>query len=151
MSQPLVLDAGPVGRLIHPARNKPINLWLQRILETGFTVILPEIADYEVRRNLILERLTESIRRLDELKSFLVYQRITTQIMMRAAELWADSRRHGRPTADEKALDGDVILAATTQMHDGIIITDNVGHLGRYVEAHLWSEFTPPAAPRSPS
>jgi predicted nucleic acid-binding protein len=137
MSQPLILDTGPVGRIIHPARNRPISLWRRQILEAGLTVVLPEIADYEVRRNLILEGLTESLHRLDQLKSFLAYQRITTQIMMRAADLWAETRRHGRPTADDKALDGDVILAATAQMHDGIVITDNVGHLGRFVEAHL--------------
>lgn len=126
-----------------PPNNKPIHSWLQRILESGFTVVLPEIADYEIRRNLILEELTESLTRLDQLKSFLVYQQITTEIMMRAAELWAEARRKGRPTADEKALDGDVILAATAQIHGGIVITDNVGHLDRFVEAHLWSEFEP--------
>ena len=31
--------------------------------------------------------------------------------MLRAAELWAQARRRGRPTADPKELDCDVILA----------------------------------------
>ena len=146
MNKPLILDTGPVGRIIHPARNQQIDSWLRRVLESGLIVILPEISDYEVRRNLMLEDLTESLHRLDRLKSLLVYQRITTPIMIRAAELWAEARRRGQPTADQKALDGDVILAATAQMHDGIVITDNLGHLRRFVEAHLWSEFEPPSS-----
>jgi hypothetical protein len=33
-------------------------------------------------------------------------------MMLQAAEFWAEARREGIPTADPKALDGDVILAA---------------------------------------
>ena len=36
----------------------------------------------------------------------------STAAMRKAAEFWADTRRQGTPTADEKAIDADVILAA---------------------------------------
>jgi hypothetical protein len=63
--------------------------------------------------------------------------------MRLAAELWSEARRKGQPTADAKALDGDVILAsqailATTPETSTIIATTNVAHLARFTAADLW-------------
>jgi hypothetical protein len=69
--------------------------------------------------------------------------------MRKAAELWAIARNQGYPTADLKALDGDVILAATAiilseQDEDEVIIaTSNVRHIGRFTSAKVWKEITP--------
>ena len=62
--------------------------------------------------------------------------------MLRAAELWAQARQQGYPTADPQALDGDVILAAQALTLHGIVATDNVGHLARFVDARPWQEIT---------
>ncbi len=67
MAEIIVLDSGPLGRLTHPARNPEIVTWLEHLLEAGFRVVIPEIADYEVRRSFLLEGLTRSLARLDEL------------------------------------------------------------------------------------
>lgn len=71
------------------------------------------------------------------------YLPITTAVMLKAAELWAEARRSGQPTADAKALDGDVILAAQAILaaedgNDVVIATTNVGHLSRFVDAYEW-------------
>jgi predicted nucleic acid-binding protein len=139
MIKPWVLDTGPLGRLTHPARNPKIVIWLERQLADGISVIIPEIADYELRRSLLLENLERSIARLDKLKTMLGYLPITTSVMRRAAELWAEARRRGRPTADPQALDGDVILAAQTLSIGGRVATENVGHLSLFVEAADWN------------
>ena len=65
--------------------------------------------------------------------------------MLLAANLWAEARRKGQPTADPKALDGDVILAAqarmlTNEMTEVIIATTNVGHLSRFTTALNWQD-----------
>lgn len=78
----------------------------------GVRFCLPEIVDYEVRRELLRGNKVQGLARLDLLKSAIWYLPITTPIMEKAAELWADVRRRGMPTADPKALDCDVILAA---------------------------------------
>jgi len=65
--------------------------------------MLPEIADYEVRRELLRAGKVAGIGRLDELKSRLTYLPISTLVMLLAADFWAEARKRGRPTADPKA------------------------------------------------
>lgn len=118
--------------------------WVLALEKTGAEVIVPEIADYEVRRELIRTRATRGIARLDE---FVLRRKdlpITTEVMHLAAGFWATARRMGRPTADPKALDADCILAAQAELAAGpgddvIVATTNVGHLGRFVDAQEWT------------
>lgn len=138
MSKPWVLDTGPLGRLTHPAPNAEIVRWLEEQLARGASVMIPEIADYELRRNLLLEGLTRSVARLDKLKSVLPYLPLTTDTMLHAAELWAKARQRGHVAADRQALDGDVILAAQAAAVGGRVATENLGHLASLVEAHDW-------------
>jgi predicted nucleic acid-binding protein len=139
MKQRVMLDSTPLGKLCKPTPRPEILLWRNSIIAAGWELIIPEIADYEVRRNLLLESKFESIALLDGLKTTLLYQPITTPIMLKAAELWADARRRGKPTADPKELDADVILAAMAIETKAVIATENVGHLDRYTTARHWS------------
>jgi len=145
MANPLLLDSGPLGRIAHPRANRELTTWLDAVLAADLTVVVPEIADYEVRRSLLLEGLVASVRRLDSLKLVLTYLPLTTQAMLKAAELWAESRRRGQPTADPKELDGDVILAAQALEVGGIVVTENVGHLTRFVDARRWRDIRVPS------
>ncbi|MFM7603057.1 MAG: type II toxin-antitoxin system VapC family toxin [Pseudanabaena sp.] len=134
----IVLDAGPLGILTNP-KATPLNLecrqWMKELLLKNCRVILPEIADYEVRRELIRAKRLQGIQRLDNWKSRLEYQPLTTATMLKAAEFWAEARQTGKPTASPEALDGDVILAAQASLiaeSQGdrmvVIATTNVGH-----------------------
>ncbi len=140
MPQLLMLDSGVLGGLAHPRPNIELTDWFKQILLAGNQIIVPEIADYEVRRSLLLERLTRSLERLDQLKTALVYQPLNTDAVLKAAELWAQMRQQGRATADAKALDGDVLLAAQALQVNTIVITENVGHLSRMVVARRWRD-----------
>lgn len=55
---------------------------------------------------------TVALANLDGYGVQLEYLAITTAAMRRTAELWAQARSSGLPTAPDPALDGDVILAA---------------------------------------
>jgi predicted nucleic acid-binding protein len=107
----VVVDTGVLGRVTNP-RSTPQNdlcsLWLENLLASGAQVCIPEIVDYELRREYILGGRTASIKQLDLLESTLVYLPITTGAIRLAADLWAQIRRQGQKTADDKALDGDV-------------------------------------------
>jgi predicted nucleic acid-binding protein len=119
--------------------------WLQAIVGHGSRVLVPKIADYEVRRVLLRANKVRGLARLDALIGLLEYLPLTTAAMRKAAEFWAQARRQGRPTADDKALDGDVILAAqamTLGITDVVIATTNVGHLSRFAPAALWPDIT---------
>jgi len=138
--KPLLLDSGPLGKIAHPRPNPELLAWLVRMLRGRAEVIIPEITDFEVRRNLLLEGLMESVQRLDQLKAVLTYLPLSTRVMLRAAEFWAQARKHGKATADPKELDVDVILAAQAHEVGGIVVTENVRHLALFVEAKEWQE-----------
>jgi predicted nucleic acid-binding protein len=144
----VVLNSTPLGILSHP-RTPPHVLacrqWVADLLAAGRRVIVPEIADYEVRRELIRLGGTVALANLDNYGSQLEYLPLTTSAMRRAAELWAQARRTGHPTAPDPALDGDVILAAQalTLNIAVVVATGNPAHLSRYVPAELWSNLTP--------
>jgi predicted nucleic acid-binding protein len=116
--------------------------WMREQTVRGVRFCLPEITDYEVRRELLRGDKARGIVRLDLLKSSICYLPITTSVMVKAAELWADVRKRGLPTADPKALDCDVILAAQALSVDGVVATENVGHLARFVTALHWRDLT---------
>ena len=137
-----------MGLLANP-KTSPDGLacrqWVRDNVAVGVEVFLPEIADYEVRRELLQARLTASVARLDTLRAELDYLALTTSVMQRAAALWAEVRQAGRPTADRHALDGDVILAAQAlslgYVPDEVIVaTTNASHLSRFITARRWQE-----------
>jgi predicted nucleic acid-binding protein len=146
MSNVILLDAGPLGLITNPRASqetRDCNLWLETLILRGVQVKIPEIADYEVRRELLRAEKFGGIKRLDALQKYLDYVPLTTQIMLIAAQFWAQVRKQGMPTADNKALDGDVILAAqaaliTIEGYDVIIATTNVSHLSRLANAKEW-------------
>lgn len=132
-----MLDSGPLGLATNPGGSKQAaacSQWLLERATSGATVVVPEIADYEVRRELLRARRSAGIARLDALIAQVEYLAITTSAMRRAAQFWAEARQQGRPTAADPALDGDVILAAqaATLARDGVIVaTTNARHLSR--------------------
>jgi predicted nucleic acid-binding protein len=144
VKQVVLLDAGPLGLVTNPRRSRQsvaCAQWLQALVARGTRVMVPEIADYEVRRELLRANKVRGLARLDALARLLEYLPLTTAAMRQAALFWAQARQQGQPTADDKALDGDVILAAqamTLGIADVVIATTNVGHLSRFVPAMVW-------------
>jgi predicted nucleic acid-binding protein len=74
------------------------QLWLKSLLRRGEKLAIPEIVDYEVRRELLRAGLLRSLRRLDNLKQSLDYIPIQTDAMLLAANFGAQGRQTGQPT-----------------------------------------------------
>jgi hypothetical protein len=145
------LDTGVLGMVSNP-RGKPKALqcrqWARDLLSVGVRVFVPEVCDYEERNKLIHNGATSGLIRLDRLKDWLDYAPITTDVMHLAAELWAQARDRGMPTAGPRALDADAILAAQALMAAGpgdvvTLASDNVGHLAQFLDARPWETIIP--------
>lgn len=149
MTREVWLDSTPLGLLSGPRRRPDVQA-CQRLLVglcvEGVRVVIPEIIDYELRRELLRARKKASVARLDSLEQAIEYLPITTFAMRLAAELWAQARRQGQPTAGDNTIDADMILAAqalTLDTTDIVIATTNIGHLSRFVPAELWQTIAP--------
>lgn len=147
MSRLVLLDTGPLGFIARRRPDPAVLLWTRRLSAAGVRLAIPEICDYELRRELQRARLNGSVQALDALSALFDYLPLDTTIMRLAAQLWAEARQRGKPTADLKELDGDVILAAQARLliaagHDVVIATANVGHLSRFVPARPWESIT---------
>jgi len=148
----VLLDAGPLGLVTNP-NTKDENVvqatqWLMSLLDNSISVCVPEISYYEVRRELVRAGKTKGLKRLEQLikAQNIRYLPITTEIIIKASELWATSRQSGRITAPDTALDGDVILSATALslpiIENTVIATTNTKHLAWFTNAKEWLEVT---------
>ena len=148
----VILDTGVLSLVADkPGKNADIiaaQTWLADLFAAGVCIYVPEICDYELRRELVRAQKTTSLRRLDTLVASSEYVAITTPMMHQAAFLWASARSAGVPTADDTALDGDMIVCAQVQslnlpITDYAVATTNAKHLQRFVNAAPWQNITP--------
>lgn len=149
------LDSTPLGLLGDPKKRpivQSITSWADAMVAAGHTIYVPEIIDYELRRELLRAGKTQSVAELANLQSRYRYAPLTTAVMLRAADLWATLRNNGLSTGDPKKLDIDVILAAQALTEGGrlgiapsqvVVATSNVAHLSRMISADLWQNIVP--------
>jgi predicted nucleic acid-binding protein len=146
----IILDSTPLALLLQSSAYVAADQcrrWLLECLQRGSRIIVPEIIDYEVRRELI--RLDKA-RAINALDAFIQaetdrYLPLKTPAIRLAAQLWARARQKGLPTADPHALDIDVLLAAQV-LAEGwshvVVATSNINHLQQFVPAELWMNVT---------
>jgi predicted nucleic acid-binding protein len=148
----IFIDSGILGLLANPNKKgeaADCEQWLLGLLSRGVFVLTSDICDYEVRRNLILESRKKpsinSVASLNELKDLVTFLPLNNEVMLEAANLWAEARIQGIPTADDKSLDADIIICAQFKLLEKeypgryiVIATTNVKHLSRFTEAKEW-------------
>ena len=153
MSRVIILDTGPLGLLTNPKKTpepRAITRWALDMMARGHRLVVPAIADYEVRRELERVGQRKGLAQLDAFSAARAdrYLALTDGSLRLAAKLWAQARNAGMPTADPKELDCDVLIAAQAltmgiPASDLVIATTNVGHLSRFVTADLWTNIKP--------
>ena len=136
MNQIILLDAFPLSQVAHPKIKPETESWLSSLSKTKTVLKVPEIADYELRRELLRLGKQKSIDRLDQFGQPRFIP-LTPETMRKAAELWAWVRSKGQATASNESLDGDVILAAqatlqTKDFDEVVVVTTNLKHISRF-------------------
>ncbi len=103
MARLILLDSGPLGLIVR-APSKPqlgrCLAWLNTVMSNVAIIVIPDIAHYEVRRELIRIRAFGSLRRLDyalDPSSGFDHLALTTDAIIKAAEFWAFLRQTGCP------------------------------------------------------
>ncbi len=149
----IVLDSGPLG-LVTQRKGVAVadacRQWASDCLYRGAQIVVPAIADYEVRRELARAKKVQGLVRLDafnvtELDRYLA---LSDAALKLAARLWAQARQKGTPTADPRELDCDVLIASQAltlgvPATDIVIATSNPGHLSQWVNADAWTNIIP--------
>lgn len=148
------LDTNILGALVNPipksAEVKAMQAWANQMQVAGHLLTVPAIVDYEQRREHERRAATASLAALDTFNAAFPdrYLPLTDTALKRAAQLWAQMRQSGLPTADAKSLDCDIILAAQVldlNLPSGsyIVAATNTQHLARVVVCDLWRNITP--------
>jgi predicted nucleic acid-binding protein len=97
----LILDTGVLGHVVHPRKHPEAKRWLAAIVRVH-EVLVSEVRDYELRRELIRIGALRSLDRLDELERELQYVPVTTSVWRSVeAELAARQRRRRTTSKDD--------------------------------------------------
>lgn len=147
----IFLDTGVLSLVTHPsgkATARDCARWLQAMSDAGHEIFVPEISDYELRRELTRARKLRSVARLDRLHSEVHYLPISTDAMRKAAEYSAFLRNSGQPGASDDDLDADMIICGqvsvcSSDLDDCVVVTNNARHFSALVNAMAWHEIQP--------
>lgn len=147
MTKVVILDAGPLGLVTNPKRTAETiaaTRWLIDLLAAGHQVVVPAIADYEVRRELERAGRSTGLAQLDAFNAARAdrYLSLTDAALRLGAQLWAQARTLGTPTADPREVDCDVLIATQAltmgvAASELVVATTNVGHLAGFVTAEF--------------
>ncbi len=146
----VILDSGVLHTLVSTSKVKEVTDcqdWFYYLLSRSAKVVTSSLCNYEVKRELIRRKKVKEINNLNQLKALIDFFPVDDSTLELAAELWAEARNKGMPTADDMSLDADVIICAQYQLlaqeYPGryvVIATTNVKHLSRFTEAKEWQD-----------
>jgi len=122
--------------------------WFERLLSKGARIIVSDICDYEVRRELIRIK-SKSVQELDNLRDLIEFQPVTFAVLEKAAELWAEARDLSQSNKIKDNIDVDCILAAQwcllKEQNPGrkvIIATKNIKDFQGVTDCDVWQNIT---------
>jgi hypothetical protein len=105
------LDTTPLGIVTNPKKPKITQTaveWVADLERAGHKIIVPAIADFELRRELVRAGNVDGVASLDTFNQVLPdrYLPLTDSALKRGADLWAQARNRGVLPADPKELNG---------------------------------------------
>jgi predicted nucleic acid-binding protein len=150
----IFLDTNILGKLANPNQIEEAlkcRKWFEKLLVRGVYFVSSELCFYEVKRSLILALkkggTDRGIKKLEELRLFVDVLAVDQQISDLSAEIWAETKLKGIPTANQENIDIEIIIAAhwqaLKQEFPGryiIVSTTNIKHLDLLTDAREWQD-----------
>lgn len=139
-----LIDSGPLGDIIKPHPSADVVRWVHFVKENKIALRVPEIIDYELRRELILQGLkgnSDSYKSIGNLNKYRRTKRFIplepSVTLTDACDIWANLRNNNQGTADIKNIDVDVILVTQAlsmkkDFEEIIVITGNLSDIRRF-------------------
>ena len=81
------------------------------------------VTHYEIVRGLLLKEADRKLSQFSKFAERAIIMPISTEVLLRAAELWVAGRRDGKPHRD-----ADLVIASTALIHQRRLITGNTMH-----------------------
>lgn len=122
---PALLDTDTLSELMR-GRNPVIRRRAQEYLATHGRLSFSIITRYEVLRGLKAKGATRQEAAFERRCRLSEVLPLTDPIIVRAAELYADLKRHGQLISD-----ADLLIAATALVHGRVLVTNNLAHFQR--------------------
>jgi predicted nucleic acid-binding protein len=117
---PYLLDTNVVTQLLK--RSPRVVERYRRAPELGAQIYFSAVVYYEIKRGLLHLGAAKQLQQLDEeFKNVLYWGPVSDATWDRAAHLWAECRRQGKPHDD----DGDLLIAAQAYVLGAVVVTRN--------------------------
>ncbi len=153
----VILDSNILGLIIAPLSTnfekeegkykqaRECIYWFQNLLSRGAYVTVPDICDYEIRRELIRINSFESLDNLKGLRNVINFQELTFNVLTEAAEIWAIARNSNQPNKSIQNIDVDCIIAAHWRLlkneypgREVIVATENIKDFQSFSDCSSW-------------
>jgi len=129
------LDSNIISYFIRKQANV-VNALIGNV-QKGHTMIIPPISYYEVRRGFLRNPAPKKEREFYKLASLFGVGSMNARDCERAAQIYADSRKRGRPIEDD-----DILIAAFCVVNGYTLVTANAKHFDGIdsLTAENWSD-----------
>jgi tRNA(fMet)-specific endonuclease VapC len=137
--QPVLLDTDTLSAIMrqHPLAIKQAQIYLKIHQKFTFSII----TRYEILRGLKAKQATTQLATFENLCSKTHILPITDNIILKAADIYANLHQNGLLIGD-----ADILIGATALVHNLTIITNNENHFKRISELRVenWLKATTP-------
>lgn len=147
------LDTSVLGQVVNPGKKSSIlecRRWFEKLLARSALVLTSEICEYEVRRGLEAESLKQGkgvpgLRELEDLKSFIDFLPVDSEVWQEAAKIWAEAKFKSILMTHPARLDADGVICGHWRILDKenpgravVVATENLRDLNRFSTADHW-------------
>ena len=125
-----LLDTDTLSLIIKKHNTVTANAKTYLSLHHRFTFSI--ITRYEILRGLKAKHATTQLAKFEKLCQFSEVLPLTDDIVVRAADVYADLKQRG-----ELIHDADILIAATSLVHDFALVTNNEKHFKRITDLRI--------------